>query len=371
MANGRNLTVYLTSDVSRFRKGLKQAEGNLDRFKRIAGGALAGVAAAAGTAAVAFGVEGVKAAADDEKASKRLAKTMENLGKAQDVDKAEDFIDALMKQTGVADDELRPAFEKLVQATGDTDSALQLLAGALDTSIGAGKPLESVAGAIAKAFNGQVGALERLVPGLDDAAIKADPLVGIFTQLNKRFGGQAISQADTYGGKMAAISTAFGELQESFGKGLLESLQGTGDSMGDMDQTLYDLGPAMEDLGTTFGDIATALGETLKYLGPVVEKFNELNQMGDGILTNGTLAQAMKGIAGVRYLAGTVTGNDAAAAEAWSDYNGGNVANGGDFAGANPYEQYRPMRYSQRAIDAKGRADGRAAQTGARTRARP
>lgn len=371
MANGRNLTVYLTSDVSKFRNGLKQAESRMDTFRKRVGTAAAGAAAALGAAAVAFGVEGVKAAADDEKATKRLAKTMENLGKAQDVDKAEDFIEALMKQTGIADDELRPAFEKLVQATGDTDGALRLLKTALDTSVGAGKPLETITAGIAKGMNGQVGALERLVPGLDDAAIKADPLNEILKQLNKRFGGQAAAQAETYGGKMAAVGTAFGEVQEAFGKGLLGNLDGANDSMGGMDDTLYSLAPEAEKLGAALGIIATNGANAVTALGPLADILVKINENMPGLLTSNIfdIGNNLYGRIGV--VAAQATGNEAAYVEAARRVTiGPEVPVAGPYPGSG-WPSYRPMRIAQRYADAKGRADGRAAQKDSRTRQAP
>jgi hypothetical protein len=371
-SRGRELKVFLTSDVSKFSKGLKQAESPLNRFKKLAVGALAGVAAAAGALAVKMGVEGVQAAIDDEKAQAKLAKTLENVGEAQDVDKAEDFIEAMMKQTGVADDQLRPAFERLVLATGDTDDALALLTGSLDTAIGSGRDLDSVATAVAKAVGGQTGALKRLIPSLDVTALKGADAAEILKVLNKSFGGQAQTAAETYGGRMAAVATAFSELQESFGTGLLSSLDQTNSGMSDMDDTLYELGPAAQDLGVTFGNIATSLAEVAKYLGPVVDKFNELNNLGDGLLTNGSLVTFMKAINGDVTLPGVVTGTrdpDAPSltpAQLAGKY-ANNPTNPDFYAQGGMPRSADPNRYRSRADD----ADARAAARGTKTRSAP
>ena len=87
----RTLTVYLAADLKRFSPQLREAENDLGRFgrgvdglstglTRMLGPALIGAAAAAGVAAVAFGVEGVKAFIEDEAAASKLAQTMQNLG---------------------------------------------------------------------------------------------------------------------------------------------------------------------------------------------------------------------------------------------------------------------------------------------------
>ncbi len=82
----RTLTVYLAADLKRFSPGLKSAEQDLGRFGNatrnltntlsgMLGPALIGAGAAAGYAAVQFGVDGVKAFVDDEGAPPRPAST--------------------------------------------------------------------------------------------------------------------------------------------------------------------------------------------------------------------------------------------------------------------------------------------------------
>jgi hypothetical protein len=379
MAQGRELKVFLTSDVSKFRKGLKEAETPISRFKKFAGGAMAGVAAAAGAAAVAFGVEGVKAAVADDAAAKKLARTMKNLGKSQDVERAEDYIEALMQQTGIADDDLRPAFEKLIGATGDTDTAMKLLTAATDTAVGSGKDLASTSTAIAKAAGpgGSAGALGKLIPGLDKTAIKGGDANSILAELNKRFSGQAIARTETMAGKWDSMATAFGEVQESFGKGLLSGLSGADDSLGSMDDTLYTLAPSAESLGQSLADIAVSLASVAQYIGPVADGFNRLNDMGDGWLTNGTAVTVMKALTGDISIPGVVTGTGVAGDLSGPDAR--RFATAQANAAGNYYDGPRLdsfgssdlYRYNARSRDAAGRGDARGAQKDARTRTRP
>lgn len=62
MSRGRELKVYLTSDTSRFTKGLRKGESSIKRFGRIAAVGIGAAAAAAG----AVGVEAVQAAISGE-----------------------------------------------------------------------------------------------------------------------------------------------------------------------------------------------------------------------------------------------------------------------------------------------------------------
>jgi hypothetical protein len=172
---------------------------------------------------------------------------------------------------------------------------------------------------------------------------------------------------------MSAVATAYDELIEALGTGVIGSGDNAAGELNDLASAMYDAQPVAEDIGQVIHDVAMGLSDTLTYLGPVVDKFNELNQMGDGILTDGTLATLAKIVIGGRYLTGVVTGNEAARAEAWRDFNNGNVQNGGDFStpvtyfgSGDLYTTPDPTRQAQRNRD----ADARAAARGAKTRAR-
>jgi hypothetical protein len=91
----RTLTVYLAADLKKFSGPLRQAEtqaqgfgGHIGRLgttlSRMLGPALIGAGIAAGAMAVKLGVDGVKAAIEDEAAVAKLAQTMTNLGLAHD-----------------------------------------------------------------------------------------------------------------------------------------------------------------------------------------------------------------------------------------------------------------------------------------------
>ncbi len=110
-------------------------------------------AAVAGAAVAAYGVklavDGVKAAIEDEQAQVKLAGSLQRVTQATD-----DQIAAVEKQitvtalaTGVADDELRPALDRLTRSTKNIEQSQKLLNLALDISRGSGKSLESVTNA--------------------------------------------------------------------------------------------------------------------------------------------------------------------------------------------------------------------------------
>ena len=185
----------------------------------IALGALTAVAGAA-TAAVA-------AAAADEASQKSLeAQLIRSAGATQaQVQATEAFIEQAMLATGIADDELRPAFANLARATGDLDKSQRLFNLALDISAATGRDLETVTLGLGRAATGQIGALTRLGIPLDENAKKSKDFSSILQTLEGQFGGAAATAADTFAGRVKILRTSFGEVVETIGFLLLPAFE--------------------------------------------------------------------------------------------------------------------------------------------------
>jgi hypothetical protein len=234
MAGSRTLKLSILGDVDNLNKSLKSATADVETFGdkmgkvgKVVGAAFAAAAAAAGAYAIKIGVEGVKAAIEDEKAQTQLALALENATgatKAQ-IAATEDSILKMSLATGVADDELRPALGRLVRSTGDTEKAQQLLAQALDISAATGKPVEAVANSLAKAYDGNTSALGRLGVGLSAAELKTMSFEEVQGKLTELFGGAAAQNAETYSGRIARMQVAFDEAKETIGFALLPILE--------------------------------------------------------------------------------------------------------------------------------------------------
>jgi hypothetical protein len=230
----RTLKLSILGDVDNLNKSLKAASKDVDTFGdkmgkvgKMVGAAFAAAAAAAGAYAIKIGVEGVKAAIEDEKAQTQLAVALENATgatKAQ-IAATEQSILQMSLATGVADDELRPALGRLVRSTSDTEKAQQLLATALDISAATGKPLESVANALGKAYDGNTASLGKLGIGLSAAELKTMNFTQVQGKLSDLFGGAAARNADTYAGRIARMQIAFDEAKETIGFALLPILE--------------------------------------------------------------------------------------------------------------------------------------------------
>ena len=233
MAGNRTLKLSILADVDDLKKKLGQGEkevegfGNkLGEFGKKAAAAFAVAAAAAAAYAGKLLIDGVKAAIEDEKAQVKLAQTLENTTGAtrEQIKAVEDQILKMSLATGVADDKLRPSFEKLVRATNDVEKAQKLQTLALDIAAGSGKDLETVSVALAKAYDGTNTSLQRLGVGLSAAELKSMSFDDVTKSLAETFGGQASVQADTFSGKMARMQVAFDEAKESVGARLLPIL---------------------------------------------------------------------------------------------------------------------------------------------------
>jgi hypothetical protein len=234
MAGSRTLKLSILADVDDLKKkldtGSKEVEGfggKLENFGKVAAVAFAAAAAAAGAYAVKLAVDGVKAAIEDEAAQLRLANALKNVTSATDeqIASVEKQILQTSLATGVADDELRPALQRLAVATGDVKQSQDLLTLALDISAATGKSVEAVSNALGKAYEGNTSALGRLGVGLSSTEIKSIGLEGTIKQLSDTFGGTATVQANTFEGQIARLKIGFDEAKESVGAALLPILQ--------------------------------------------------------------------------------------------------------------------------------------------------
>jgi hypothetical protein len=226
-------TTFAGQGIQKAIKSFKQLETASDKVKFVLkAGAVAGAAAFAALGAAAFQagqqlVGFARMAADDEKAQKQLALSIRASTKATDAQIAsvEDYIDVTQRAVGVADDELRPAYARIIRSTRDFDKAQRLLNLALNVSAGTGKPLRAVTEALSKAYDGSNTALTRLGLGYDKVKLKGMDFNDVQQDLEKRFSGSALANAQTFEGTMARFRITIDELKESLGQAVLPYLK--------------------------------------------------------------------------------------------------------------------------------------------------
>jgi len=294
MAGTLALNVEILGEFKKLTAATKGAEGSLQGLNKTAAGISSGFNKALGAIGVGFSLnflkneleQASKAAIEDVKSQELLSIAMINTGKATEatVKQAEDSIKKMQLQSAVADDILRPAFQKLFIATNSVSESNKLLQVALDTSAATGKDLDSVTQAMAKSLAGQDTALLKLIPSLRGVE---DPL----SELERTFKGAAEAAADT--DPYQRMNIVFGEIQEQIGMALLpllndfstwlatpegqEKLQGVVDGIIDIIESLVELVRWVDDnqdwlvpmvvaIGgvTTAWNVATAAVNTFK-----------------------------------------------------------------------------------------------------------
>lgn len=237
--------------VSKFDdKGIQQAEGGLDKLSNFA--TKAGLAVAAGlavgaTAAIAFGVESVKAAAEAEAITRGLENAAKNAGvfgdRAGEISKATKVLDEHSKKLGELtgiDDELINQLKTGWLAVPDlaakgTDGINKLAVAAADIAKGTGKDISAVAMAFTKVTGDAETALSKLnrlgivlsdsqkqtyndILATNGEIAAQDYLI---TALGDKYKGAAESAANPF----QRLDVIFGNLKETIGASLLPAFE--------------------------------------------------------------------------------------------------------------------------------------------------
>ena len=244
--------------------------------------------------------DAAKAASADAKSTQLLnTQLIKNAGATDAAIIANDqFIETLSLQTGIMDDDLRPAMGKLVRATGDVETAQDLLTLSLDAATVAGKPVETVAAAMARAFTGNKTALIKLFPSLKTST-------DLFGDLEKIVGGAAIQQADPF----MLLNNSMDILKEKLGVVVLplitdfiEEISAPGGAIEVVGQFFDDLADPKSDVGKTFTEIKDAIGSAIENVKTFFGYFGDGNAVkGFGNIVSGLISAlpallALKGI---------------------------------------------------------------------------
>jgi phage-related protein len=307
VAQSRTLKLSILADVDQLKKSLNSANADVENsssklgdFSKKAGVAFAAAAAAAGAYAVKLAVDGVKAAIEDEAAQIRLATALKNATGATDqmIASVEKQILKTSLATGVADDKLRPALQRLSLSTNDVTKAQDLLNLALDISQATGKGLDSVANALGKAYDGNTAALGKLGVGLSAAELKAMSFTDVQTKLSDLFGGAAAANSETFAGRLEILKVTFDEAKESIGARLLPIIQSL------VEFVVNKVVPALGKFADFFKPITKAIDDNKEsfilfiefiqtYVVPVL-----VTVLGGALQTVGKIAGAVVGVIG-------------------------------------------------------------------------
>ncbi len=274
----------------------KKAETSVDRLEKRTKNLGKTLTRTFGTAAVlAFGRASVKAFAEDDKAATALGQTLKNLNLAygSNIGTVNGFINRLESQTGVLDDELRPAMDRLLRATGDVTKSQELLGLALDIAAGTGKSVTQVSQSLQKAYLGQTQALGRLGVGLSKVELSSSSFEEIQQRLTTLFAGQASAAAETFAGQLDKLTIAANNAKETIGKGL------------------YDAITALSGGGATaatdnIDKLATGIADSLKNTGQLIDRLDKLKPIliAFGVAAAAAFLPITTAIAGAIFLLG-------------------------------------------------------------------
>jgi hypothetical protein len=285
---GRGIQIVVGAEYTD--KDLKRAQRDLDKLRkntqanigpmgklgttlrRSLGPAMAAAAAAAGALAIKLGVDGVKAAIEDEKTVATLANTLKQLGMAHEQANVEQFISDLEFATGVADEGLRPALGLLVASTGDLEEAQRRLGQAMDLAAFTGQDLDAIVRALTRSISTQSsGTLSRYGINLDQAKIKTEGFGAALDDALAPSVGAMDAQVNTLGGQFQRLQTQTDNLLEAFGYGFIRGFDNATGQVDDAADSLRDLQPIMEDLGESISDLVNGLADLSPVLLPILD----------------------------------------------------------------------------------------------------
>jgi hypothetical protein len=229
-------------------------------------------------------LDAAKAAAADEKSTRLLnIQLTRNAGAtAASLKENDKFIESLSLQTGIMDDDLRPAMARFGNVTGNVKQAQKLLKISLDGSAGSGKNIETVSKAVAKAYGGNTTALKKMFPELT----KSKDVLGDFA---KTYEGLAEENADPF----MKFNNSMDILKEKLGTVVLPILL-------DFIDEISKPGGAIEVVGKFFDDVAnpkTDVGQTFVEIKDAVGEVIEAVKTFFGYFGNGDAVEGFKNIA--------------------------------------------------------------------------
>lgn len=251
-----------------------------------------------------------QAAAEDEAAQVALATSLRNTAGATDASVAsvETWITKQGIAKGIADDELRPALATLATATHDVGKAQDLTNLAMDIAAAKHIPVATAANALAKAYDGNTTALKRMLPGIDEGALKSKNFGDIMKATSDIVGGQATAAANTHAGAQRKANVAMNEAIEGLGQSFLP-LQTQ------VTQVLSTkVIPAINDLFTKFDNLDSGTKTNIVTVGLFVAALGPLTFATGKVISGiGRTASAMKtmynaGVDGVGMLKDLHTG---------------------------------------------------------------
>lgn len=177
------------------------------------------IAVGLGTALLAGAAFAVRAAAEEQIGMKQLETAIRNTGVAWQgtIDSTEKQVTAWQNMSGVADDQIRPAFAMLIAQTGNLTEATRRMPIALDLARGANIDLGAASKLLGKLTEENVNVFKRLGLTFSKNATEAEVMAAVMA----KFGGQSAAYAATAVGQWEILQHQIGDFVEEIGFKLL------------------------------------------------------------------------------------------------------------------------------------------------------
>jgi hypothetical protein len=200
------------------KKAFTQAENAADKLARNVKHALIGVGVTA------FAKSAISAFAAQEKQLALFKNSLRSIGFEFATSDSLAFLNSLKLQYGVADEQLIPAYEKLLTTTRSLAASQNLTNIALDIAARQNISVTEAADALSKAYLGNTRSLGALGLGISKTTLASGDFAKILKEVTLVTKGAASAAANTFAGKLAKLKVAADSAKESIGAGLVEAI---------------------------------------------------------------------------------------------------------------------------------------------------
>ena len=200
------------------KKAFTQAENAADKLARNVKHALIGVGVTA------FAKSAISAFAAQEKQLAVFKNSLRSIGFEFATSDSLAFLNSLKLQYGVADEQLIPAYEKLLTTTRSLAASQNLTNIALDVAARQNISVTEAADALSKAYLGNTRSLGALGLGISKTTLASGDFAKILKEVTLVTKGAASAAANTFAGKLAKLKVAADSAKESIGAGLVEAI---------------------------------------------------------------------------------------------------------------------------------------------------
>lgn len=200
-----------------------------------------------------FAASSIRAFAAEERQIASLTATVKSLGLAFQADSVNNYIEDLERLTGIARDELQPAFQRLLTQTGSVIKSQEILSAAIKVSFSGLMSTEEAANALTQAYVGNVKGLKQFNLGLTNTELAAMSFDQILSKVESTYKDQFKAAMENTETKLKKVKVAADNAKESIGEGLLKAMSDLAGN-GDLDKANSKLERFGQILGQLIGN---------------------------------------------------------------------------------------------------------------------